>query len=66
MDNWKNIIVLEGVSFHLIQALKLFDILDLSGLGPLEQSKLDDGIKACKNALESSKDSVKKLNMLFF
>lgn len=65
MDNGKNIIVLEGVYFHLIEALRLFAVLDLSGLGPLEQSKWKDIIKTCKNAIELSKDSVRELNTLF-
>lgn len=64
MDNGKNIIALEGIFFHLTQALRLFDVLDLSGFGPLEQSKWNEIMNTCKNGLESGKDSVNKLNTL--
>ncbi len=64
MDCRKNAIVLEGICFHLAQALRLFETLDLSGFDTLEQNKWNDLIQTCKNTLESGKDSVIKLNMM--
>ena len=64
MDSGKNAIILEGICFHLVQALKLFDTLDLSGFDTLEQNKWSELIQTCKNTLESGKDSVTQLNML--
>ncbi len=64
MDSGKNAIVLEGICFHLAQALKLFDTLDLSGFDTSEQNKWNNLIQTCKNTLKSGKDSVTQLNML--
>jgi hypothetical protein len=64
MDSGKNAIVLEGICFHLVQALRLFETLDLSGFDTLEQNKWNDLIQTCKNTLESGKNSVYKLNSL--
>ncbi len=64
MEKERNKIVLEGVYFHLIQALSLFAKLDLSGLGPLEEKEWNDRIENCKNALKFTKDLAKKLSAL--
>ncbi len=64
MDSGRNTIVLEGICFHLVQALRLFETLDLSGFDTLEQDKWNDLIQTCKNTLESGKNSLTKLNML--
>ena len=64
MDEEKNRIALERISFHLVEALRLCTQLDFSGLGSLEQREWNDRIKICKNALEFTQDSVKKLNKI--
>jgi hypothetical protein len=38
--------------------------LDLSGLGPPEQSEWDKRMKICKNAIEFTKESVQKLSKI--
>ena len=64
MDKETNRIVLEQISFHLLEAMRLCNQLDLSGLGSLEHEEWSDRIKLCKNALEFTKESVEKLNIL--
>ncbi len=63
-DKEKNRIVLEGISFHLITALRFCSQLDLSGLSSLEQGEWNERIKICKNALEFTKESVEKLSKI--
>ena len=55
---------LERITFHLDQAMRFCNQLDLSGLGPPEQSEWDKRMKICKNAIESSKESVQKLSKI--
>ena len=55
---------LERISFHLAQAMRFCNQLDLSGLGPLEQSEWDKRMKICKNAIEFTKESVQKLSKI--
>ncbi len=57
----KNNAIMEQVSFHLLETLRLCNQLDLSALSPLEQKEWSDRIKLCKNALEFTKSSVEKL-----
>jgi hypothetical protein len=38
--------------------------LDLSGLGPVEQSEWDNRMKICKNAIEFTLVSVQKLGKI--
>lgn len=64
MDKEKNSIVLERISFHLQEALRLCAQLDFSGLGSLEQREWTDRIKLCKNALEFTRDSAEKLSKI--
>jgi len=61
IDKERNRIVLERISFHLGEAMRFFNQLDLSGLGPLDQRVWDDRMKTCKNAIEFTKESVQKL-----
>ena len=55
---------LERVTFHLDQAMRFCNQLDLSGLGPPEQSKWDNEVKICKNAIKFTKESVRKLSKI--
>jgi len=57
----RNRIALEQISFHLDEAMSFCSQLDLSGLGPLEQTEWDHRIKTCKNAIEFTRESVQKL-----
>ncbi len=63
-DKEKNRIALEGIFFHLIQALRLCNQLDLSRLSPLDQGEWNERIKICKNALEFTKETVEKLSKI--
>ena len=55
---------LERISFHLDQAMRFCNQLDLSGLGPPEQSEWDNRMKICKNAMEFTLISVQKLSKI--
>ncbi len=63
-DKERNRTALEGISFHLITALRLCSQLDLSKLNPLEEGEWNERIKLCKNALEFTKESVEKLSKI--
>ena len=60
----RNRIALERISFHLDEAMRFCKQLDLSGLGPLEQTEWDSRMKTCKNAIEFTKESLKHLNKI--
>ncbi len=62
IDKERNRLVLERVSFHLDEAARFCNQLDLSGLAPLEQKEWDRRIKICKDALQFTKGSLKELN----
>ena len=64
IEKERNRIVLERISFYLIEAMRFCNQLDLSGLGPLEQREWDDRMKTCKNAIEFTKESVEKLSKI--
>ena len=64
IDKERNRIALERISFHLDEAMRFCNKLDLSGLGPLEQKEWDDRMKICKDAIEFTKESLKKLNKI--
>ena len=61
IERERNRIALERISFHLDEAMRFCNQLDLSGLGPLEQREWDSRMKTCKNAIELTKESVQKL-----
>ncbi len=65
IDKERNRIALERISFHLNEAMRFCSRLDLSGLGPLEQTEWNDRMKVCKNAIEFTKESVEKLTQVF-
>ncbi len=60
-DKEGNKMILERVTFHLVEAMRLYSKLDLSGLGSSQEKELT----MCKNALEFTKESIGKLNTLF-
>jgi hypothetical protein len=63
-DKERNRIALERISFYLDEAMRFYNQLDLSGLGPLEQREWDSRMKNCKDAVEFTKESLKKLNKM--
>jgi len=64
IDKERNRNALERITFHLAQAMRFCNQLDLSGLGPVEQSEWDNRMKICKNAIEFTKESVRKLSKI--
>jgi hypothetical protein len=64
IDKERNRIALERISFHLDEAMRFCNQLDLSGLGPLEKTQWDDRMKTCKNAIEFIKESLQKLRKI--
>jgi len=64
IDKERNRNSLERITFHLDQAMRFCNQLDLSGLGPPEQSEWDNRMKICKNAIEFTKESVQKLSKI--
>ncbi len=57
----RNKIILEQITFCLIDAIRLYSQLNRSGLSSKEETEW----RMCKNALEFTKDSVNRLNTLF-
>jgi hypothetical protein len=64
LDEERNRIPLERIGFHLDEAMRFCSHLDLSRLGPLEQREWDTRMKNWKDAIESTKESLKKLNQI--
>jgi hypothetical protein len=64
IDKERNRNSLERITFHLDQAMRFCNQLDLSGLGPPEQSEWDNRMKICKNAIEFTLVSVQKLSKI--
>lgn len=64
IDKERNRITLERISFHLGEAKRFCNQLDLFGLDPLEQTEWDNRTKTCKNAIEFTKESVQKLSKI--
>ncbi len=61
VDKERNWMALERIAFHLDEAMRFCKQLDLSGLGPLEQKEWDTRMKACKDAIEFTKESAQQL-----
>jgi len=61
IDKERNRIALERVSFHLNEAMRFCNQLDLSGFGALDQREWDNRMRTCKDALMFTKESVQKL-----
>ena len=64
IDKERNRITLERISFHLDEAMRFCSQLDLSELGPLEQTEWDNRMKICKDAIKFTKRSVQKLSKI--
>ena len=64
VDKERNRIALERIAFHLDEAMRFCNQLDLSGLGPLEQTEWDSRMKTCKNAIEFTKGSLQELKKI--
>jgi hypothetical protein len=64
IDKERNRTALERITFHLDEAMRYCNQLDLSGLGPPEQSKWDTRMKTCKDAIKFTMESVKMLSKL--
>ena len=64
IDKERNRSALERISFHLDQAMRFCNQLDLSELGPVGQSEWDSRMKTCKSAIEFTMISVQKLSKL--
>jgi hypothetical protein len=60
----RNRVGLERISFHLDQAMRFCNQLNLSGLSPTEKSEWDNRMKICKDAIEFTKESVQKLSKI--
>ena len=55
---------LQRITFHLDQAARFCNQLDLSGLGPSEQSQWNDKMKICKDAINFTKESIQQLSKI--
>jgi len=64
IEKERNRSALERITFHLDQAMRFCNQLDLSGLGPLEQNEWDKRMKTCKSAIEFTMVSVQKLSKI--
>ena len=64
IDKERNRMALERISFHLDEAKRFCNQLDLSGLGTFEQSEWDSRMKICKNAIEFTKEAIQKLSKI--
>jgi hypothetical protein len=64
IDKERNRNSLERITFHLDQAMRFCNQLDLSGLGTVEQAEWDNRMKICKNAIEFTLVSVQKLSKI--
>jgi hypothetical protein len=58
----RNGMVLERIKFHINEATRFCNQLDLSRLGPLEQREWDTRMKDCKDAIAFCRESLKKLS----
>jgi hypothetical protein len=64
IDKERNRITLERISFHLDEAMRFCNKLDLSGLGQIEQREWDNRMKTCKDAILFTRESVQKLTQI--
>lgn len=58
----RNGMVLERIKFHLSEAMRFCNQLDLSGVGLLEQREWDTRMKDCIDAITFCRGSLKKLS----
>jgi hypothetical protein len=64
IDKERNRNSLDRITFHLDQAMRFCDQMDLSGLGPLEQKKWNDKMKICKDAIKFTKEAIEQLSKI--
>jgi hypothetical protein len=64
IDKEGNKVALERITFHLDEAMRFCNQLNLSGLSPTEKSEWDNRMKICKDAIEFTKESVQKLSKI--
>ena len=64
IDKERNRIALERISFHLDEAMRFCNQLNLSGLSSFQQKEWDERMKTCKNAIEFTKESLQKLQKI--
>jgi len=64
IEKERNRIALERISFHLDEAMRFCNQLDLSGLGLLEQMEWNKRMKVCKDAITFTKESALKLTQI--
>ena len=64
IEKERNRRTLERITFHLDQAMRFCNQLDLPGLGPVQQSEWDNRMEICKHAIEFTKESVQKLSKI--
>jgi hypothetical protein len=64
IDRERNRMALERIGFHLDEAMRFCNQLDLSGLGPLDQKEWDTRMKTCKDAIEFTKGSLEELTKI--
>ncbi len=64
IDKERNRVALERIEFHLKEAMRFCSLLNLSGLGSLEQREWDSRMKNCKDTIEFWRESLKELNKI--
>jgi hypothetical protein len=64
IEKERNRIALERIAFHLDEAMRFCNQLDLSGFDPLEQTEWDNRMKTCKDAIMFTRQSVQKLTQI--
>ncbi len=64
IDKERNRTAFERISFHLDEAMKFCNVLDLSRLSASDQTKWEIKMKICKDAIKSTKQSVHKLRII--
>ncbi len=64
IEKERNRVALERIFFHLDEAIRFCNQLDLSGLAPLEQKEWDDRMKTCEDAIKFTRESVQKLSKI--
>jgi len=64
IERERNRMALERIAFHLDEAMRFCNQLDLSGLGPLEQREWDSRMKTCKDAIKFTKGSLGELTKI--
>ena len=64
IDKERNRMTLERISFHLDEAMKFCNLLDLSHLSAFEQTEWNTKMRICKDAIEFTKRSFQELKKI--